>query len=222
MMSGPAPAFAATAALGRTSSQLSLSTRTSMPVVCVNLWTLARYCSSSPCTKRFQRSTRSLAPFSGWLVHCAWALAGHSSGSDTAAAPAEAFFRNLRRSVMLFVSWVCDCERRDSAGQAHTAGGIEQVRARRVGAQADDFARPERMPVAEHARELDAGKFGEHLRVGTGRLDHYDLGGHAFVAAGELHVLGARPEEDLLAVLCRRGVRRCGQPDAFAELHARA
>ena len=37
MMSGPLPTFAATAAFGRTSSQPSASTRTSMPVVCGEL-----------------------------------------------------------------------------------------------------------------------------------------------------------------------------------------
>jgi hypothetical protein len=40
MMSGPAPVLAATAAFGRTSSQPSLSTRTSMPVFSVKLLTL--------------------------------------------------------------------------------------------------------------------------------------------------------------------------------------
>ncbi len=65
MMSGPLPMLAATAALGRTSSQPSLSTRTSMPVLSLNFLMFAMKASSSPCTKRFQRSTRSLAPFSG-------------------------------------------------------------------------------------------------------------------------------------------------------------
>ncbi len=65
MMSGPLPTFAATAAFGRTSSQPSLSIRTSTPVRSVNFFVLAVHSSSSPWTKRFQRSTRSLAPFSG-------------------------------------------------------------------------------------------------------------------------------------------------------------
>ena len=64
-LSALARTFAATAALGRTSSQPSLSTRTSTPVSCVNFLVLANHMSSSPCTKRFQRSTRSLAPASG-------------------------------------------------------------------------------------------------------------------------------------------------------------
>ena len=65
MMSGPLPTLAATAALGRTSSQPSLSTRTSTPVFSVNFLVFAIHMSSSPWTKRFQRSTRSFAPFSG-------------------------------------------------------------------------------------------------------------------------------------------------------------
>src|SRR6267378_4036348 len=73
MMSGPAPVLAATAAFGRTSSQLSLSTRTSMPYLAVKACTFLMYWSMSPWTKRLQRSTRSFAPFSGWLFH--WACA---------------------------------------------------------------------------------------------------------------------------------------------------
>jgi len=41
MMSGPLPTFAATAAFGRTSSQPSASTRTSMPVSSVNFFVFA-------------------------------------------------------------------------------------------------------------------------------------------------------------------------------------
>src|SRR6476659_4615893 len=117
MMSGPPPVLAATAALGRTSSQPSLSTRTGMPYLSENFLTLAMYASSSPCTKRFQRSTRSVAPFSGWLFHC-WAKAaeGHSVGTDTAAAPAEAFCRNLRRLSDMEVSFVGGVVRKGKAG----------------------------------------------------------------------------------------------------------
>ena len=71
MMSGPLPTFAATAALGRTSSQPSWSTRTSTPVFSVNFLVFAIHMSSSPWTKRFHRSTRSFAPFSGVQRACA-------------------------------------------------------------------------------------------------------------------------------------------------------
>ena len=62
MTSGPAPTLAATAAFGRMSSQLSLSTRTSTPVASVNFLVLASQASSSPFTKGVQRSTRKVAP----------------------------------------------------------------------------------------------------------------------------------------------------------------
>ena len=48
-MSGPEPTLAATAAFGRTSSQLSLSMRTSTPVASVKALVLAFQASSSPC-----------------------------------------------------------------------------------------------------------------------------------------------------------------------------
>jgi len=71
MMSGPAPVFAATAAFGRTSSQLSLSTRTSMPYLAVNARDVLHVLVDVAWTSGSSRSTRSFAPFSGWLFH--WA-----------------------------------------------------------------------------------------------------------------------------------------------------
>ncbi len=98
MMSGPAPVFAATAAFGRTSSQPSLSTRTSMPYLSWNALTLTMYRSMSPCTNRLHRSTRSFAPFSGVLLHCAFASLTQMNGPAAApAATAAVDCRNLRR-----------------------------------------------------------------------------------------------------------------------------
>ena len=57
--------LAATAAFGRISSQLSLSTRTSTPVASVNFLVIASQASSSPCTKGDQRNSLSFAPSSG-------------------------------------------------------------------------------------------------------------------------------------------------------------
>ena len=54
-----------------------------MPNVSVNFFTFAMYWSSSPCTKRFQRSTRSFAPFSGSLRHCAAARLTQMNGPTT-------------------------------------------------------------------------------------------------------------------------------------------
>ncbi len=99
-MSGPEPTFAATAAFGRTSSQLSLSTRTSTPVRLVNAAVFFIHMSSSPWTKRFQRSTRSFAPFSGvQALPCASASSGTPPAAP-AARPAE-IFRKSRRLMLL-------------------------------------------------------------------------------------------------------------------------
>src|SRR4051812_14825588 len=95
MMSGPLPTLAATAALGRTSSQPSLSTRTGILYWSLNFLVFSIHLSSSPCTKRFQRSTRSVAPFSG--AHFAWAQASVAPTPSAPAAPAAAVdFRNSR------------------------------------------------------------------------------------------------------------------------------
>ena len=64
-MSGPEPTLAATAALGRTSSQLSWSIVTLTPVASVKAAVLAFHAASSPFTNGTQRSSRSSAPSSG-------------------------------------------------------------------------------------------------------------------------------------------------------------
>src|SRR5437763_9271894 len=101
MMSGPLPTLAATAALGRTSSQPSLSTRTGTLYFAVKALVFSSHLSSSPWTKRFQRSTRSVAPFSG--VHLAAPCANASpdnmalpAPSDPAAAAPAVVFRKSR------------------------------------------------------------------------------------------------------------------------------
>src|SRR5438045_3066520 len=65
MMSGPVPRFAASAALGRTSSQVMYSTLTGTPVSSVNFLVFAFQSSSSDLTKPDQRSSRRAASFSG-------------------------------------------------------------------------------------------------------------------------------------------------------------
>ncbi len=76
----------------------------------VNFFVFAAQTSSSPCTKRFQRRTRSLAPFSGFRVHalaCAAALAGSRSPPLPTAAPAATpavAFRKSRRLMSLMLS----------------------------------------------------------------------------------------------------------------------
>ena len=80
-----------------------------MPVISVNFLVFAAHTSSSPCTKRFQRSTRSFAPFSG--VDLVWSApslpASHSAEPAPSALPAATpavAFRKSRRLVSLMHS----------------------------------------------------------------------------------------------------------------------
>src|SRR4249920_1202944 len=148
MISGPEPTFAATAALGRTSSQLSLSTRTSTPVFFVNAATFFMYWSSSPATKRFQRSTRSFAPFSGFQAVCAPATSGTPAAAPPAR-PAETFRKSLRFMLLMVPSF----------------GGCvlgEPVAARRIekksepGLEAHRLARMEGISLAHHGGDVHA------------------------------------------------------------------
>src|SRR5882672_9554125 len=191
-MSGPAPVFAATAALGRTSSQLSLSTRTSMPYFLVNASTFFMYWSMSPWTKRLQRSTRSFAPFSGTLLHCACASLTQKKGiALPAARPAPALSSFLRllliipSLVVMFLS-----------GEPVAARRVENVG--QLGLEAHRLARVERMALAHHRGDVHAAHLAEDLRVGAGGLDHHHLGGEA--VGGDVEVLGAHAEEHVAAV----------------------
>src|ERR1700730_6354762 len=103
MMSGPAPTLAATAALGRTSSQLSLSTRTSMPVVSVNFLVCSCHLSQSPWTNWLQRRTRSLAPFSGSILKLVCALAEPGERRPLPAAATVAVAATLPFNTSLLV-----------------------------------------------------------------------------------------------------------------------
>src|SRR6185369_12592729 len=102
----------------------------------VNFLVFAAHWSSSPCTKRFQRSRRSLAPFSGVHFACA-----NASGVQRAvpaprvpavAAPAVVFRKSLLLNFDMFASppiWfsttsptvhrtgACDCD--PEAGEWH-------------------------------------------------------------------------------------------------------
>src|SRR6185312_11513078 len=78
--SGPVPVLAATDAFGCTSSYDSREISTGTPVACVKAWMSFTKASSSACTKYFQRSIESLAPFSGFQgALCAQAFAQSSS-----------------------------------------------------------------------------------------------------------------------------------------------
>ena len=84
--------FAATEAFGCTSSKDSLNTFISVPVAALKAATMALKASSSAGTKRFQRITVSLAPFSAFQgAVCAQALAkSNSAGPVSAPAAASA------------------------------------------------------------------------------------------------------------------------------------
>jgi hypothetical protein len=82
--------LAATEAFGCTSSNDSLNTFISVPVAVLKAATIALKASSSAGTKRFQRITVSLAPFSGFHGE-AWAQAlAKSRSAGPVSAPAAA------------------------------------------------------------------------------------------------------------------------------------
>src|SRR5437764_9293912 len=120
----------------------------------------------SPWTNRLQRSTRSVAPFSGLNVRF-WACASgvHSAvpvpSVAAATAPADPS-RNLRRlTSVIGVSFsngdgvqekrtlVCGL-----GGQASTGARIEEVGALDVGLQMNEAAGGEVVALAEHDREI--------------------------------------------------------------------
>src|SRR5581483_4368517 len=204
MMSGPEPTLAATAALGRTSSQLSASTRTSTPVFFENAATFFRYWSSSPWTKRFQRSTRSRAPFSGLRLRVGAPFCAKASVpiAAPAATHAVAFRKSLRFIVMVSS---LECGSREPAA----ARRIEKVGL--PGPEAHDLARPEVVPLAHDGGDLGAVDLAVDLRVGAGRLDHDHLGGEAL--ARDVEVLGAHAEEHVAAVAALGQEVHGGRPD---------
>src|SRR4051794_12010814 len=78
------------------------------------------------------------------------------------------------------------------------------------------FACAEVVALAEDRGDLGAVEFGEHLRVRASGLDYRDLGGQALACSTEREVLGARPEDPLLAF---RGVAPNRQRHAHALAH---
>src|SRR5882762_3465317 len=204
MMSGPAPVLAATAAFGRTSSQLSLSTRTSMPYLAVNACTFFMYWSMSPWTKRLQRSTRSFAPFSGWLFHWACASLIQIIGNAAAAAtPAPAFSKSLR--LLLICSSLC---------KSSAARRIEKIG--QLWLEAHRLARAKRVALAHHRRDVGARELAEDLRVGAGGLDDHHLHRHARRIHGEM--LGPHAQQHVPAGL--EVASRIGQLDPGADRDA--
>src|ERR1700758_3115487 len=110
--SGPAPTLAATAALGRISSQLSVSSRTLMPVCATNFRVSSAKLSYSDLMNCFQRSTLICAPASGSLLHsaaaCALLPAIGLPTVATAAPAATPALMTSRRVILLMASSVMD------------------------------------------------------------------------------------------------------------------
>src|SRR5213078_2064250 len=104
-----------------------------------------------------QRSTRSFAPFSGALLHCAYASLTQISGPTAAPAarPADVC-RNLRRfDSLTFLSSCYGASTNDaSVSQRHSAGGVEQMRTCGIRVQADAIAGPAAHTVARKRRKL--------------------------------------------------------------------
>src|SRR5215471_13626964 len=89
--SGPVPVLAATEAFGCTSSYDSRDISTGTPVAWLKAAISFTNASSSDCTKYFQRSIDSLAPFSGFQgAFCAQAFAQSSSAGPVNAPAAIA------------------------------------------------------------------------------------------------------------------------------------
>src|SRR5438128_1418005 len=227
MMSGPLPTFAATAAFGRTSSQPSASIRTSMPVACVNFLVFSAHLSSSPCTKRFQRRTRSFASFSGVTLNC---CAAASIGNKVeplpsavpAATPAVAFRKSRRLNSLIRSSYgfhgsTCSpAPAGMSCGESRSTGRVEQMRARKIGLQTDPVAWTTTDAVAHQRRKLLPVEAAIELRVGARRFDDDDVR-RKTDPIGKQTVLGTHSIEHVLSIVRARTVRQ-RQRDAGGKL----
>src|SRR5262249_40074624 len=180
--SGPALVFAATEALGGMSSKDSRVTVTLTPVALVKASSSATNSLSSDCTKYFQRSSASCAPFSGFHgAACAQALA-HSSRDGPPSAPvaARAPCTRVRRfNVVMMIPPL-------SGGETFSARRVEQVRHARIGVEPDLVARLEIVAFAEAGDDPLAAKFGGDLKFGAGGLDDEHLGFRAAVGNDEV------------------------------------
>src|ERR1051325_3789549 len=180
--------------------------------------------SSSDCTKYFQRSIDSLAPFSGFHgALCAQAFAQSSSAGpvSTPAAPSAVppFTKARRVYIVMIASSVglivahdlfrkpvpsTDQVRgqafRDHALRTETFSrlGIEQMHETRIGLEPDLVARLECMALAKHRDHLLVAELGDDLNFRAGRLDHLDLRRRAVL--GERKMLGPDPAGDGAAI----------------------
>src|ERR1043166_7094517 len=134
------------------SSKDSRLTLTLTPVALVKASSSAMKALSSDCTKYFQRSSESCAPFSGFQgAACAHAFA-HSESPEPASVPVAASAvppctRARRVNVVMSLS--------PSLGiQSSPGRRVEQVHEPRIGLEADVVARLEIMALAKHRDDL--------------------------------------------------------------------
>src|SRR4051794_10502981 len=176
-MSSPEPVLAATEAFGCTSSKDSENTFISVPVALLNAATMALNASSSAGTKRFQRITVSLAPFSACHgAACAQALA-YSSSAGPVRAPAVASAvppcskeRRVKSCILVSPIWFFGF----SGVQPLTRGLVEQMDEPGIWFKPDLIARIELMAFSKHRDHLLAAEPREHLGLRAGRLHHDD------------------------------------------------
>src|SRR6266851_10349414 len=200
-MSGPEPVLAATDAFGGMSSNDSRVMLTFTPVAWVKASISLTKASSSDCTKYFQRSSESCAPFSGFHG-AAWAQAfAHSRSPEPARAPVAATavppcMRVRRVNVVMVASSLF------SSIQSFSGRLVEQMHEPWIGLEPDLVARLEFEALAEHRDDVLAAELGDDLKLGAGRLHHLDFGLGAVVGDGEM--LGADAVDGGPAVGTRR------------------
>src|SRR5438067_6142761 len=183
------------------SSNDSRVTVTLTPVALVKASSSAMNSLSSDCTKYFQRSSASCAPFSGFHgAACAQALA-HSSRGGPASAPvaARAPCTRVRRfNVVMVVPPL-------SGGETFSARRVEQVRRARIGIEPDLVARLEIVAFAEDGDDLIDADFGSDLQFGAGGFDHEHLGFGAVLGNDEVFRPDAvDPGPSVAARRCRK------------------
>src|SRR5690348_1520948 len=217
--SGPVPVLAATEAFGCTSSYDSREISTGTPVALLKAAISLTKASSSDCTKYFQRSIESLAPFSGFhCAFCAQALAqSRSAGpvSAPAATAAVALPSSPRRVNVVMVSSVRFLYR--SGGEPLPRIGIEQMHKAGIGFEPDLVARLESVTFPEGGDDFGAADMGDDLRLRAGRLD--DVDGRLGAVVGDGEVL--RPHAiDRGPAVRAAGRRRKRQPRAARPFEA--
>ena len=183
MMSGPEPTLAATAAFGRMSSQLSLSTRTWTPVASVKCLVLASHCVLVALHER--RPAQHAQARAGLGRECQRVLGEGGRADEPAAAPRPrqrpAVVRITSRLVNFIVisSLGFLVRLRSPSGSAFeplSGFSVEQMDQAGLGGEPHGLARLEGMALAENRDDvLAARRAADDLDFRAGRLDDDDL-----------------------------------------------